>query len=112
MKKLNDFYRGDTKEVKVTITKADGSPFDLTGATITFTMKKDDTDPDAEAVIQKTAVISTPASGEALLTLTATDTNQDTGEYFYDFQLVDSSGKVTTLLKETISVLQDVTETS
>ncbi len=113
MDKLANFYRGDTKQVTITIKKADGTAFDLTGATITFTMKKDETDPDASAVIQKNAVLQVPSTdGIAILTLTSADTAKDTGEYYYDFQLVDSTGRVATLLKETVEILQDITETS
>ena len=93
--------------------QSDGSKIDLTGATLTFTMKKDDTDPDVDAVIQKDLVIQSPATdGQAILTLTPIDTDQDTGDYVYDIQLVDATSSVSTILKESIAIKQDVTITA
>ena len=44
--------RGDTFARLFTFTKA-GTPLNLTGATLTFTMKRNSDDTDADAVLQK-----------------------------------------------------------
>lgn len=62
MSGIQDFYRGDTQRYKLTLKDVStGTPIDLTGATIWFTMKPAITDDDTNAVIQKQVTSHTDA---------------------------------------------------
>jgi hypothetical protein len=69
-------------------------PYDLTGKTIFFTVKKWDdvlTD-DTAAVIQKTITVHTHAdAGTSSLELTAIQTDISKGDYKYDFRLYQAA---------------------
>lgn len=110
MANIRDFYRGNTKSYKILVDK-DGVLQDITGSTITMTVKKDLTLGDDDAVIQKVAVLTDPTNGEATVTLTDADTSSaQPGKYYYDFEMVDAIGQTTTLLKGTVKVLQPVND--
>lgn len=113
---ISDFYRGDTRTYKVRITDKDGNPVCVDGGTLYVTFKVNKADPDTQAALQvtKTAIddCNNP-SGEITIELSASDTGTlDPGGYYYDFQFVDSQGKVSTLLAGKVKVLQDVTLTA
>ena len=66
------------------------APFDLTGATVYFTVKtnRDDADP---GVLQKTIVThDDAANGLTTLSLTRTDTDLTPGPYWFDIVIVKS----------------------
>ena len=107
---INDFYRGDTKPIILTFTDKNNNPIDLTGATLWFTVKKVPTDLDVDAVIQKQITTFTDATnGIASVVITSDDTNDlDIMKYYYDFQLVDPAGNVTTVLEGTFKLLIDI----
>ena len=106
---ISDFYRGDTVSWSLTFTE-NGSPLDLTGAVITFTMKSKKDDPDSDAVIQKVATLNAdPTTGLATIVIPATETYPLLGQYHYDFQLVQSDGTVLTLAIGTVEVKYDIT---
>jgi hypothetical protein len=109
MTRLNNFYRRDTKVYDMTFKTSAGVAIDISLATITFTMKRRASD--LTTAIQKEAVITNGPSGLATLTLTSADTDIDIGEYCYDFQYESGTGAITTLLADTLEVLQDVTIT-
>ena len=107
---LQDFFRGDDIQLTLNVTDPDGVVVDITGATIVFTLKADpELDPDSSALIQQTAALTDPTNGVALIMVPNGDTDITPGNYHYDFELLDSAGKVTTLIASTVNVLQDVT---
>lgn len=109
--KLNNFYRGDSRDYALTFT-SNSVAYNITGSTIWFTLKKDRTDPDTEAALQKTLTVhSDPTHGITTLSLTSTDTAIEPGRYFYDFQFKAQSGTIITFLSGTVDVLEDVTRT-
>ena len=85
----------------------DPARVNITGATITFTAKQDPTSTTPD--IQKTAILTEALMGEAVIALSSSITDIEVGEYYYDIQMVDSSGDVSTLAKSTFSILQEVT---
>ena len=109
-----EFYRGDTKKLNLTFKKKDGSPWDITGATIWFTIKKDPNDDDDKALLQVSVSTHTdPTNGKTVLTLSKDDTNIEPGfSYPSDFQMVDDDGNVTTLATPEVNVLPDITRRS
>lgn len=65
-------------------------PYDLTGKTIKFTVKKPDDfrDDDDEAIITKDwSTHTNPSQGLSNLDLTAIQTNKSLGNYKYDFKI-------------------------
>jgi len=110
--KLNNFYRGDTRDFAMTFTSNDVA-YNITGAKVYFTLKKSKNDTDAQAVLQKTVTSHTdPTAGKTTLSLSKTDTNIQPGRYFYDFQVITSGGGVYTFLSGDVEVLEDVTRSS
>ncbi len=104
-----EVYRGDDKTWKITFKDANQNPIDITGATVWFTVKENATDTDPQAVIQKQITTHTvPLQGETELILVPADTqNLEATDYEYDMQLV-TGGKVTTFMRGTFNVLQDI----
>jgi hypothetical protein len=112
MSGIQDFYRGDTQRYKLTLKDVStGTPIDLTGATIWFTMKPAITDDDTNAVIQKQVTSHTDAvNGETEIVLTNADTqNLVLGTYYYDIQYVAANGDVKTIIAGKLKVIGDVT---
>lgn len=77
--------KAQSKAYNLSFTTGDGTAQDITGAAITFTLKRSLTDPTAK--LTKTATITDAPNGKATLTLTTTDTDIDLGTYFYDIWL-------------------------
>jgi len=101
---ISDFYRGTTKTYAITVEK-DGSPVDITGASIVATFKSDLSLADIDAEIQKAGVILDGPNGSAQVTLEATDTQVEPGTYHYDFVLTEVGGEVTVLLAGEVAIL-------
>lgn len=105
-----EFIRRDTVTLTITFTDQDGTPIDLTGSTVFFTLKEKPTDPDSEALIATSwTVHSDPTAGVTSVTLSTSQTDIDPGSYYYDFQIRDGGGAIQSTKKGTLVVLQDIT---
>lgn len=105
--------RGDDKTMTINVKNSDGSPFNLTNCLILFTVKKRDyltDEDDTRALIKKTCTITDASGGVASLSLTSIDTDNDTDDYFYDFQIKNSSGKVVSSQKDSFEIIQNVSK--
>lgn len=119
-KRLDSFYRGDTKTYKFIATDSNGNPYNIIGWTIWFTMKINEYDSDAYAVIQKSITIPANdvngAVGIAYLTLDSDETDllEPNTTYYYDFQKVEVGTPpiVSTIMKGTVSILHDITRST
>lgn len=112
MSKVKNFIRGDSRTINVTVTNADGTPKDITGGKVMFTLKPtDDTADDTAASVSKTVTSHTsPTLGLSAVTLLPTDTSGLTvGTYYYDLQVVDASGNVTSTKQDTWQIIADTT---
>ena len=109
MQTLNNLYRGDTEPIILTFRDENSNLIDLTGDRVRITMKVNESD--INTVLQVDAVISdqTTNKGEAVLTLTPTDTEIEPKRYYYDIEWKTSAGNITTLIKSTVEVLTDIT---
>jgi len=107
---IKDFYENTTKNFTGTITLDSGTP-DITGDTVTFTMKKKRTDTNAIAVIIKTADVSIGA-GKFEVNLTTADTTTTPDEYYYDLVWDLSTGARYVLEEGTIKVLDKISDNS
>lgn len=99
----------DDEDYELTFKDVDGNVIDLTGATIYFTVKKNVDDVDADAVIKKEiSSFENPESGVAVLALSKDETNIPVRGYYYDIQLVNASGKVSSTQIGRFVVKQDI----
>jgi len=77
--------RGNSKNYKLSFQTTSGSPVDITGYTVFFTVKKSVNQTDDEAVISKTVTNHTnPTGGVTLIEITTTESNIPPGVYLYD----------------------------
>ena len=105
-----EIIRGDDADFELTFKDIDGNPIDLTGATVFFTVKRHKTDSDTSAVLKKEITTFTlPLTGVALLELTDTETDLTPGSYYFDVQLKDTIGKITSSYSGRLLVFQDIT---
>lgn len=101
--------RNDSKTITYYFYDSTNTAVDLTGASLFVTVKQNKTDTDAEAKIATTLTILVPSSGIATWDIKATDTQYLLGQYYYDIQLVDALGEVTTLINDVFNVVSDIT---
>ena len=107
-----EVIRGDDVTLTVTFQDENGTAINLTGSTLYFTVKGDLTATDDTGALISKDVVShtTPLSGISSVALSNTDTNITAGDYYYDFQLKNSSNKITSTSKGVFSVINDVTK--
>ena len=89
------FKQDEEKTIKFTLTDSSGDRVDLTGSSFAFDVARDK--PHNKVVIQKVHVDfdeTSAATGEVLVTLNATNTNQTAGQYVGELRVVLASGAV------------------
>lgn len=101
------------------VTNEDGGPYDLTGSTLWFTVKRRKSDADSAAIAKLYWVsggsaagigVADPSSGEAVVTIAATGTgNFAQSAHVWDLQLKDANGIVRTVDRGVIVVRPAVT---
>lgn len=108
MEKL-EAYRGDTYPILLTITE-DDEALNLTGWTVFLTVKENEDDLDANAKISKTNTVhAEPLAGKTRFVLTATDTAELAGIYYFDVQVKRADGTIFTAVKGIINFSKDIT---
>jgi hypothetical protein len=103
--------RGDSSAYTLTFTQANGTPYNITGWLITFTLKTSYDIPDAQKTFQKIVSVHTdPTNGISILALLPADTAMLPSR-IYDFDIVvqTTSGDIYTLLKGKFTLEYDVT---
>lgn len=102
---LDIIYRKDDIVIPFNISY-DGIPFDLSGTTIKFILKKDKED-GSPIILEKTITSHTdPTAGKSEIVLTSIDTNITPGKYYYAIVLVDVIGKQSTMIVSDIEIRQ------
>ena len=103
-------YRGDDKTFSFTFKYSDGTAVDITGWTIFFTAKENESDSDDDAKIAKEVTSHTsPTGGLSQLSITDSDTDITPKKYYYDFQVKKDDGIIKTIVKGEFRVLTDIT---
>jgi hypothetical protein len=107
--------QGDDQVIDIVREDADGNAIDITGFTYWLTVKKQLADADADAVIGPLSVTpgnhTDPANGETQIVIPSdTTAGVAVGEYYYDIQEKDSSDRISTLVRDTLSVREGVTD--
>jgi len=105
-----EFPRGDDHTFTLIFKNSDGNRLDITGYTIFFTLKESISDPDTEAIIEKNVTSHIdPVQGLTAVIITNAETDELKGNYYYDMQYLDTSGKILTYIKGEIQFDKDVT---
>lgn len=101
--------RGDTfKGMKITI-KANGTPIDLTGASIKCSFKEGSpTGPIAKALNDTTGGITILSALGGYIQINQFKMDWTAGKYYYDIEITDSGGSVDTYVKGTMNLIQDI----
>jgi C4-dicarboxylate transporter len=105
--------RGDNLSRLITIEYADGTPFNLIGYTVFFTIKNldDERADDTNAVFAKSWTSHSDAiNGETLLTATASEMNIEPNLYKYDIQIKSLAGAINTVISGGFLITNDVTK--
>jgi len=104
-------YRGDTIPDKWIIEDENGVPRDLTGcsAVLTVNRVKNPTST-ATQLFQVNATVTAPTTGVAQFFLTSLEADQVPGKYYYDVQLTDADGLVSTIEKGVYRFVQDISK--
>lgn len=96
-----DFYAGNSKDLRVTIKDADGIVVDLTGAELTYSLFTDE----GETKFRKSSFIGsaeisipTPANGVCIVHILARDTILLKNIYRHELSMVDASGNSSTVM--------------
>lgn len=108
-------YSGETIPWEVTCKNSNDEIVDITGYTMYFTVKKvfDQDNTDANAVLQKTiTALSDPTNGVFRITFDAGDTLLTSGDYKYDIQAKNTSGKLTTIQQGILTIKASATRRS
>ncbi len=112
MSKIKNVIRGDSHTINLSVIHSDNTPVDLTGGTVFFTVNaSDDPTDDTGAVIEKSVTSHTdPTAGLTSIALAPDDTNSITpGTYFYDVQIKDASGNISSLPQDKFVLVADIT---
>ena len=105
--------RGDTWSRSLYFEYEDGSPIDITGWTIRFTVKEKLSDNDEDAKIKKIITSHTdPTNGESEISLTIINTNQTIDSYLFDIQVTTDGGEVYTIVEGLINISDDISKSS
>jgi hypothetical protein len=106
-----EVIRGDDITINATFKDENGTAINITGYTVFFTVKDNYTSTtDTDALISKTVTSHTnPTQGITQITISDTENNLDEGEYYYDFQLKDTSDKISSTTRGAFIVTFDIT---
>ncbi|MFM7009124.1 MAG: hypothetical protein ACKO0Z_07280 [Betaproteobacteria bacterium] len=104
-------YRGDTTPDKWIIEDENGNLRDLTGCSAVLTVNRLKNPPSsATQVFQIVATVTAPTTGVVQFYPTSIEADQAPGKYYYDVQLTDADGLVSTIEKGVYRFLQDISK--
>jgi len=99
--------RWDTFIRSVRIENEDGTPVDITGSTITFSIKNSISD--TIYILNKTFNITDAENGKAEILINWNEMELELKSYYYDIQWIDINWIITTILKWRFTILYDIT---
>lgn len=104
---------GDTKRIVMTITTPEGQPIDLTDATIRWWASRGTVEQFSRSpILQKSlgAGIEDVAliDGQFVVNLDPADTQALNGSYYYEVEIRDEFGNVSTPISDTFTVTKDL----
>ena len=106
-------YRGDSKTWELEFKNEAGTPIDITGWTVYFTVKERDTDTDLNAKINKTIILhSDPTNGKTNIVLIPADTINLKGIYYYDIRIKTVAGTISTVESDSFEIIKNIRTTT
>jgi hypothetical protein len=105
-----DTWRGITFRISTVDSQGTKTPVDLTGARVDMHVKKEPTD--RKSVLQFSTEDSTMQISDAVggvVTVLPMVVEEKAQEYYYDLQVTDTNGVVTTYVQGSWEIVQDVT---
>lgn len=105
-------FRGDTIADVFFIKDAAGAVVNITGYTFKLTLNPSKTPTDALLQIyQLTGTIADGPGGKVTFAPSALQADQVPNKYYYDVQMIDTSGFITTIALDSYTYKQDITKT-
>lgn len=107
-------YRGDTKPIvfKLWEDKDAGTPLDITNFTFKFTVNslQDPTASDTPVFSLVGAIITPASDGRVRFLPSANNMDIDPAIYFFDFEVTDADGFISTEMKDRFILTQDISK--
>ena len=101
--------RNDGHTFDLTFKDGDAVAIDITGWTVWMTAKESRSNPDSEAIFQKTVTSHSDATnGITQVVLTPTDLSC-AGSFYYDIQTKNVAGDIQTVIGGFLNITEDVT---
>ena len=112
LRQQKPLYAGDDYTFYFTLQDDNGDPVDITNAAIKFTAKYNNSDDEStEAIVTKTATITSPTDGEFNVAIVNTDVPGPELIFgYYNVQITYVGGTIETLLYGDIEFLPNVAE--
>lgn len=108
---LPSVTEGDTATFTFSFTDSSGNALDISAWTVYLTVKRDESDPDSDAVISKDVTNHTDGpGGKTAIEFTEADTEGLTGGYHYDLQVKRGNGDIQTFMRGTVRFEGGITE--
>jgi len=100
-------FRGDTKDLVLKLTQ-DKQVFDLTGFSAVLSVSSDENPATADYEFQSNAVVNA-TDGSLVFPFVAGGVDL-VGDFYYDIQLTDGAGKISTIRKGKMVFSQDISK--
>lgn len=107
-----EIIRGDDVSLNLHFKDSSGADIDITGYKVYFTVKRKLNDSDTLALIKVDVTShSAPITGNTVVSLVnATTDDLPEGTYYYDLQLKDTEGLISSTKRGVFDVVEDVTK--
>ena len=108
---MNPIYRGDNSSYTLSFKNNDGTPIDITGWKIYFTMKQHLFQSDEDAALKVDVIVhDDPVNGKTSIYLTNGLTEKlEPITYLYDIQVKKPDNTVLTIIVDKVEVKADIT---
>jgi hypothetical protein len=105
-------YRGDTWPSVITVVDATGTAINIAGCTFLLTVNSNSAPTDQSTQLMQVAgvIVSAPAGTVGFSPTAGQQSSLAAGKFWYDVQMTDGSGVITTVAFGPFVVLQDITK--
>lgn len=109
-KNIANYHAGDSLKITVDVEETNGDPVDLTGASATYLIKENMSDPDTDALVELTTSsgdisIVDATAGRLEVHIPTGETSGMTGQKHHRVRITDDSGNRSTVLTGTITII-------
>ncbi len=104
METIKDIVQKDTRQIAVTVTDSNKTPFDCTGYTVTLRVKKNLSDLDP--LIENTGIVIDGPAGKIQVPLTTVDTDIEKGKYYFRIIINNGTSNVYSVANSTFKIIE------